>query len=116
MDKQEIFNKVYEALLEQGKSSTKNGICKYRGQGGSKCAIGHLIPDELYNPNIEGLMFNSLPEYILENILENNEDCKSLLLRLQRAHDQQLNFYGIKEWKERMKEIADEFNLVFPSI
>lgn len=117
MNKQEIFDTVYEALMKQGKASIRNGICQYRGPGGTKCAIGHLIPDDLYDPSIESLTFHSLPEYITDHIVGDDEDYKTknqLLYRLQRAHDQYLNFYGIKEWKESMKDIAYEFNLHFP--
>jgi hypothetical protein len=29
-------------------------VCRYRGDGGSMCAVGCLIPDERYTPTIEG--------------------------------------------------------------
>ena len=28
--------------------------CAYRGDGGSKCAVGHILPDEVYNEVFEG--------------------------------------------------------------
>lgn len=28
-------------------------ICQYRGEGGCMCAVGALIPDELYDPKVE---------------------------------------------------------------
>lgn len=53
---QEIFDFVYEKLKEQGEAATKKNVgCVYRGPGGTKCALGHLIPDEKYNPTLEDI-------------------------------------------------------------
>ena len=56
---QEIFDHVTPLLFAQGQRSMYHDVngeptCAYRGEGGLRCAIGHIIPDELYNPNIEG--------------------------------------------------------------
>lgn len=65
MDKQEIFNKAIRALHAQPQKSYDEftGTCFYRGPEGIKCAIGHLIPDEEYNPKFEGEIpsFSELP-------------------------------------------------------
>lgn len=59
MDKQEAFSRVFEHLYEQNELSVyrhANGrdICKYRttSRDGKtlKCAIGALIPDDIYEP------------------------------------------------------------------
>jgi hypothetical protein len=55
---------VREKLIEQGKPSL--GIntesmgegCWYRS-GGCKCAVGHLIPDNKYSPDMEGYWLSS---------------------------------------------------------
>jgi len=60
---QEIFNKSVSGLLNQGKQSNDEfgDSCMYRGnEEGSKCAIGHLIDDNLYTPKIEGHTFRCL--------------------------------------------------------
>lgn len=58
LDRQEVFNTVYTKLREQGKRSIvlegTRQRCMYRGEGGTRCAIGHLIPDELYSEELEG--------------------------------------------------------------
>ena len=55
MNRQEIFDKIYLHLIEQGrKSIDSDGQCMYRSPDGDKCAIGCLIPDELYTPELEG--------------------------------------------------------------
>lgn len=55
MTKQQIFNLVVEGFAKQGELAfdTTAGICVYRTSKGSKCAIGMLIPDELYSKRIE---------------------------------------------------------------
>jgi hypothetical protein len=53
--KQEIFDKVINGLVSQNlQQSHLNDRCMYRGPNGLKCAAGHLIPDEIYEPAMEG--------------------------------------------------------------
>lgn len=56
INRQEIFEKMVTGLYRQGKPSVDlfNGFCKYRGDGGTKCAIGFLIDDSEYDPSLEG--------------------------------------------------------------
>ncbi len=54
MDKQAVFNTVAKHLLTQGRQAMDSGgHCVYRGKDGLRCAIGALIPDEVYDPVIE---------------------------------------------------------------
>jgi len=130
MTNQEIFDKVLNALREQGIPSRNDyGTCMYRGNHDLKCAIGHLIPDELYTPDIEKFGMIKLIEQVtfgehvfvqfainkLENIMRQIGIAKpqyNFLLKLQVAHDQFL-CYGLEEWENRMKVIAYEFNLQY---
>jgi hypothetical protein len=56
---QHIFDTVVPLLIQQGKGSVRkdldgyNSSCMYRGEGGTKCAIGWLIADDLYSPFFE---------------------------------------------------------------
>lgn len=55
MNSQEVLNKVYLAVRAQGVPSRgPTGMCAYRGEGGTKCAAGHLIDDMHYEPRLEG--------------------------------------------------------------
>jgi hypothetical protein len=58
MTHEEIFDTVARHLLAQKKRSMgpngQNQKCLYRGPDGLKCAIGCLIPDELYHKCFEG--------------------------------------------------------------
>lgn len=57
---QEVFDKVAHHLLKQKArsmiSSSTGGsqLCGYRGGNGLCCAVGFLIPEELYDVNMEG--------------------------------------------------------------
>ena len=53
MTNQEIFDKIHQHLLTQRTAAIKNGSCAYRA-GPKACAVGALIPDSLYTPEIEG--------------------------------------------------------------
>lgn len=73
---QEIFNYVYLALMRQnGRCVQKDGAgCAYRGRTTftnqpAKCAAGHLIADEHYSPDFEGVSIFTSDE-IVSNILE----------------------------------------------
>ena len=53
--KQEAFDTVAKHLFEQGERSMRGlrKTCAYRSGTGLKCAIGALIPDEMYNPKMD---------------------------------------------------------------
>lgn len=53
MTNQEIFDTVYEGLKAQGCGSANSAGCAYKGENGTKCAVGWLIPDEVYTEDIE---------------------------------------------------------------
>lgn len=56
MTKQETFDTVAAHLLKQGKRSMSGPrTCLYRGPDGMKCAVGCLIPDDLYRSSLEGI-------------------------------------------------------------
>lgn len=63
---QEIFDQVLTHLRVQGCQSIKSAaptipaMCLYRGPNGTRCAIGVLIPDDLYRPNSEGRSVDEL--------------------------------------------------------
>lgn len=92
MTNQEIFDRVASHLRGMRERS---GIsygpkpyefsCKYRDGKGGMCAIGALIPDEMYNPAWDDVQIpvGDLPEEILSFIGGD----RSLLYRLQKIHD-----------------------------
>ena len=91
----QIFDFVKGKLLEQNRQALgTDGTCFYRGDGGRKCAIGHLIPDEKYTPEME---YNGIGDIIRLRGLCNIDETRLTLLRLLRdLHDENLP----EEWPE----------------
>lgn len=91
MTKQEILDKVAAHFAIQRRPAiTVFGHCVYRGPDGLKCAIGALIPDDLYDPRFEGSPFDELYERrpeILKAISVDPLDTE-FLIELQCAHDE----------------------------
>lgn len=118
MNAQEIFDKVLAHLRAQGKQSTAGGVCAYRSPEGNMCAVGCLIPDELYDPIIEDVGVGWLDNKeapggrVLDSIIDTLgiSEHVGLLRNLQRAHDFPLeNSLGL--WEMCMETIAKDFGL-----
>jgi hypothetical protein len=102
-------------MIEQGRPSRRVGIngtpsCAYRGENGTKCALGFFIPDDLYSENIEGTSLLGESVYQLECFKGKSHH---LLRSMQQAHDissdDPKNFMG--QFRNRMRYIADYFEL-----
>lgn len=116
MTNQEAFNIVLFALRQQGDACIVPGTqfseqptCLYRGPEGCKCAIGHLMPDAVYDPRMEGrglpvLLNQAAASQALRDAFANLKP--SLLDELQWAHDRILAVQGPRAWEERMKYLA----------
>lgn len=112
MNRQEVFDKVASHLLAQNDRSSNGMHCQYRGRDGLKCAIGVLIPDEMYTPEIENYTIADLSSRNLspqkteffDKFMDQFDDSVniSFLTLLQNVHD---NFF-INKWEKRLKEIA----------
>lgn len=118
MNKQEVFNKVSEHLIAQGCKSigpASAAICSYRSSGGRKCAIGCLIPDEMYKLDMDSRSVNVIcllaayPEIsslFSEDMLLDTR----FLSVLQRTHDR----YPVEEWKTQLIKVGTEYQLSIP--
>jgi len=117
MELQLIYDTVTNHLLTQksrsilGSGYGDTNICAYRGKDNLKCAVGILIPDEIYTPQMEG---KGLRELIDEfNSIDNlfpTQDEQSLLSMLQIIHDNSSNWdeNGLAPWaKTELKAIPD---------
>ncbi len=113
MTKQEIFDTVVSHLRTQGCKALCAGNCVYRGPNGTKCAMGALIPDELYAERMEGMsagmVLESYPE--LEKLLggDRASDNGRLLTALQETHDN----WDPSDWESRFEYQANKHNLVY---
>lgn len=92
MEAQEVFDKVVTHLRTQGcQAFDPDNGCVYRGPNGTKCAVGCLIPDKEYTPQMEGQNVSAfvIGKFFdvsdnLSKLIKNHYD---LLVELQRAHD-----------------------------
>lgn len=107
MTPQEIFDTVSAHLLKQGCKSLFQGVsCQYRNTEGLKCAVGILIPDERYDPLMEGSLDTLLSWPALSFLCEHKE----LLRRLQRIHDDS----DPKNWKHELISLAENYSFHKP--
>lgn len=111
-DLQIIFNKVSSHLLQQNEVSRldDSSCCAYRSSTGLKCAVGCLITDENYSPELEKALFSHskiMTALEKSGVKCSNDNLKKLLGELQYMHD----FRHPSGWKIILKEIAQKFNL-----
>lgn len=109
MTRQEIFTKVKNHLLTQNRRAMQRLVCRYRTDEGLKCAIGCLIPDNLYTAKIEFITVDFLCEGIVEGFDYLKQFDKSFLRRLQVIHDN----VDVENWESELKAFARLENLVF---
>ena len=108
---QQVFDQVATHLLTQNaKALAWSGGCQYRLllDDGTvlKCAVGCLIADNEYGSKIEGELYgsNGFNEFFG---FKHEVPHLTLLRSLQSLHDR----HSVKYWKERLEQIALEFNL-----
>lgn len=107
--KQETFDTVAKHLLTQGERSESSFGCAYRGDGGLKCAVGVLIPEERYYPDMEGASVSNTP-FILNGVaklMRRLGHDLALLGELQRVHDE----HEPDDWRECLEAVAREHGL-----
>lgn len=112
--KQQIFDQACAGVLRQGCASmVMDAFCAYRGYNGTKCAIGHCIPDDLYQPGME----NKAPEQLLRDYPELTKILGKdihFLYALQRCHDQASNLSDDSfrtVFKRKARDLAAEYSL-----
>lgn len=119
---QRLFDDIAEHLLTQNKKSTlryNKTRCRYRGdEEGTSCAIGCLIPDEMYDESMEGHGVSNLfyTHSIFKNFLNkkydnviNTDEGMDLVCAMQLVHDAE----SVCDWKSALKKRAAKFNLDF---
>jgi len=118
MTMQEIFTKVAKHLLGQNEKAEVPAGCRYRmkiGKRTLRCAIGCLIPDEIYDRKMEGagigtlLAFPGMEELFGIGPGGKNDQKKMhvFLYDLQEVHDEA----PISQWKKELERQADHYDL-----
>ncbi len=129
LDPQEAFSKVWKHfVVQKGEPSVHDGLCMYRYNYGStsetRCAIGVLIPDDIYNKSWENGTI-----YSLVNDTQRWGDAMSVLLSkekisfwsdLQWCHDMGSNARLRKDFTGRIKtkliSFAEKYDLEVPKL
>lgn len=116
-DDQDGFDAMYNAMLNQGhkcaNKTTKNGHAPgeynlYYGEGcNDRCAVGFLIPEEQYNPGIEGqkacIAQSNTPALQRFSL--------QLLQGMQDIHDKR----PVNQWAVEMDKLAERLGLMVPN-
>ncbi len=122
---QEMFDRAVLGVVTQGKPSVTavaavdRILCMYRGEAGTKCAVGHLINDAVYTPELEnkGCRSKIVQAALEQSIGELPENSTGLLVNLQRAHDGASEFSDfLPEFTALARLIATDFHLTFPEL
>lgn len=104
---QGIYDKIVNHLRKQGKPSIDlTGYCAYRGTDGLSCAVGCLISDDAYNPDIEGDSARSskVEEALIASGIPMNIPKVSIFLHeMQKIHD------GLPYADQDMPLVEDSF-------
>lgn len=123
---QEIFDRVADHLIKQGKPARDRTGCRYRGPGGTQCALGCLIKDEFYSTELEGSTFacTRVQEAVFKSLGVGRERRSAqLLYDLQDLHDgAPTNFGNLITgffqrcdqrvvWKSALRQLAKNYNL-----
>lgn len=114
MTHQEIFDKAWLGLKAQGFKRAwdeSHQQCVYRAPDGLRCAIGHCIPDEVYDPEMEklGAINGLLGEFTLGGIFYGVD--VYWLIRLQACHD---DCDGAQDMEEALRFFAAAWQLTIP--
>jgi len=124
MDRQAVYYKAGLHLLKQGRKSEIDGNCRYRDDDGLSCAVGALIPAEMYDARMENISVVYVGPRVaefkkkevgvaclsraLESELGELTDADvDFLYALQVIHDR----YQPHEWKDELIKFADKHNL-----
>lgn len=114
MDTQAVVDKVLKHLWDQGRVSASSYAkgCAYRGNDGTKCAIGILIPEEVYLSEMEGKGFIALcsefeeiadiPE--IQALRVDHPMHGPLGKALQQLHD---DLFLVQNFREKLRERAE---------
>ena len=108
---QAVFDKVVKHLLTQNRLSEGKRGCAYRDKDGDMCAVGCLISDKAYDPEIEGhsVFHLRVQETLAKSGVPTYNKMKFLLADLQYLHDE----CSISLWKTDLQDLARHHNLTW---
>ena len=115
---QEVFDLVVEHLFKQGRPAYDgNQGCRYRTHDGLRCAVGVLIPDDLYDPAFETNIAATVIQELFDADLADWREHKYLLNALQLAHDKcpcdPDGTFNTTDLARRLRNTAARFSLEY---
>lgn len=115
---QEVFDLVANHLFTQGRPARQDdGRCRYRMESGLRCAIGALIPDELYKEEFEGAGAYRLIGNLYALEIADWREHKELLDLLQNIHDEcsqtTVGAFNLIALEARLRAAAEYFSLEY---
>lgn len=113
--KQEIFNRVWQYfVVEKNGRAGDPGMngCYYRAANGNKCAVGILIPDNVYVPDLEIAVMELLSKFPhMSKFIGNDVD---FLQVLQSCHDDADEYAFNEDMEVNLRNLASNFSLSIP--
>ena len=115
---QEVFDIVVNHLFTQGRPAY-DGVrgCMYRAPDGLRCAVGVLIPDDLYDTEFETNSSDKVIHDLFKSGLADWREHEKLLLALQDAHDNSLRTsvydFNTTALRTQLLKVAAEFSLEY---
>ncbi len=108
---QKTFNKVVRFLYKQKEQSvdTDGSFCMYRGENGRRCAAGCLIPNKLYNKEMEGTGCEYEKNEVYKVLVKLGYE-PDFVRKLQLVHDGS----NPPEWHSGFQSVAYEYGLTWP--
>lgn len=105
MTMQEMFDTAALGLLTQNRKSLdhRSAVCKFRGNYGTKCAIGFLIPDSHYDHRMEGEAMKTIQWAVANGLFPS----KPLAMALVDVHDGM----PVEFWASGLESVAIRFGL-----
>ena len=111
MTNQEIYDKVKRHLMRQKRPAMDGKRCVYRNADGLRCAVGCLIPKNLYKPKYESWVMNAIIAEIGPRV-GIGEESLDLLGDLQIIHDgADSESDPVAFWRSELPLIANRFGL-----
>jgi len=104
-----VFEFVKQHLINQGQKSVENedidhNSCRYRGEENLKCAVGCLIEDHFYDPDMERKeITHDFVKVIVRQSLPNWKPNWDMLQDLQELHDE----HEPEEWEFRLEKLEE---------
>jgi hypothetical protein len=115
---QEVFDIVVNHLFTQGRPAydVAQG-CMYRAPDGLRCAVGVLIPDDLYDPEFETNSSDKVIHDLFKSGLADWREHEKLLLALQDTHDNSVRTsvydFNTTALRKQLLKVAAEFSLEY---